>query len=377
MSRVEQNLSPPQSQLVYWVFQATGWGFYTLSRFFGGLTVMHLPWLHFGLELLLVDAIGFGFSHLLRAYMRRHQWRALPILKLSLRIIAAALVCGIPLGVLTEFTDVSLLNDPNEFLQGMSSPVRLQLALPVAIALEIVNWSVVFLIWQILYFATIALREYRSAQLIQSETARALHLAELRLLKSQLNPHFLFNALNTVRSLIADNPSRAQSAVTHLANTLRYTLSSRQDELVTLSQELDIVADYLELESMRFEDRLRIEINISEDAAAVRIPMMLLQTLVENAIKHGIAELPAGGLLRISAGLQNQIFMLEVENPRPAMPNPTAANPAPPNPSAHESVGLRNARDRLRLLFDGRASLELDLSQPTVATARLRIPVSP
>ena len=98
-------------------------------------------------------------------------------------------------------------------------------------------------------------------------TARALHLAELRLLKSQLNPHFLFNALNTVRSLIADNPARAQNAVTHLANTLRYTLSSRQDELVTLSQELDIVADYLELESMRFEDRLRIETHVPADAA--------------------------------------------------------------------------------------------------------------
>jgi hypothetical protein len=371
MNQVAQEPSPPKPQLAYWIFQLAGWGFYTLSRFFGGLTVMHLPWLHFGLELLLVDAIGFGLSHLLRDFVRRHQWRALPILKLALRVIAAAIVCGIPLGVLTQFTDVALLQDPNEFLEGMSSPLRLQLALPVAIALEIVNWSVVFLIWQILYFAGIALREYRSAQLRQSETARALHLAELRLLKSQLNPHFLFNALNTVRSLIADNPARAQSAVTHLANTLRYTLSSRQDELVTLSQELDIVADYLQLESMRFEDRLRIEVDVAQNAAVVRIPMMLLQTLVENAIKHGIAELPAGGLLRISANLQNQVFTLEVANPRPAAVGPAALNPA-----SHESVGLRNARDRLRLLFDGRASLELDLSQTAVATARLRIPLN-
>jgi Histidine kinase len=364
MNPAEKDTSQ-KSQLAYWIFQLTGWGVYTLSRFFGGFTVLHLPWLHFGLELLLVDALGFGLSHWLRDYVRRHQWRALPILQLALRIIAAAIVCGIPLGVLTQFTDVALLQDPNEFLEGVSSPERLQWELPVAIALEIVNWSVVFVIWQILYFGAIALREYRSARLKQSETARALHLAELRLLKSQLNPHFLFNALNTVRSLIADNPARAQNAVTHLANTLRYTLSSRQDELVTLSQELDIVADYLQLESLRFEDRLRIEIDVPDDAAAVRIPMMLMQTLVENAIKHGIAELPAGGLLRISARLQNQVLTLEVENPRPAAPSPTA----------HESVGLRNARDRLRLLFDGRASLELDLSKAAVATARLRIPL--
>jgi LytS/YehU family sensor histidine kinase len=241
--------------------------------------------------------------------------------------------------------------------------LQFQFALPVAIALEIINWTFIFFIWLTIYFTAIAVREHRSGQLKQSELARALQLAELRLLKSQLNPHFLFNALNTVRSLIADNPARAQSAVTRLANTLRYTLSSRQEELVTLAQELDIVADYLELESMRFEDRLRIETLIPDDAGGVHIPVMLLQTLVENAIKHGIADLPSGGLLRISAVLQNEMLILEVENPRPPAPKHTA----------REGVGLHNARDRLRLLFGARASLELDLSKPGVATARLRI----
>jgi hypothetical protein len=365
MNDAERPISSPKSQLAYWVFQLTGWGVYSLSRFFGGVSVMNLPWVHFGLQLLLVDALGFGLSHLLRDYVRHHQWRALPIRKLILPIIAAAIVCGIPLGILTQFTDVALLQDPNQLLEGVSSALRFQLALPVAIALEIVNWSVVFLIWLTIYFTAIAVREHRSAQLRQSELARALQLAELRLLKSQLNPHFLFNALNTVRSLIADNPARAQNAVTHLANSLRYTLSSRQDELVTFAQELDTVTDYLELESMRFEDRLRIERDVPADAAGVYIPVMLLQTLVENAIKHGIAELPSGGLLRISAVVENDMLNVEIENPR---------SPAP-LPAAGEGVGLRNARDRLRLLFGARASLDLDLSKPTVATARLRVPL--
>jgi two-component sensor histidine kinase len=367
MNDAERLISPRKSQLAYWIFQLTGWGLYSLSRFFGGVTVIHLPWVHFGLQLLFVDALAFGFSHLLRNHVRRRQWRALPILKLAWRILVASLICGIPLGVLTQFTDLALLQDPNEFLEGMNSTLRLHWALPVAIALEIVNWSAVFLIWLAIYFTAIAVREHRSAQLKQSELARALQLAELRLLKSQLNPHFLFNALNTVRSLIADNPARAQDAVTRLAKTLRYTLTSPQDELVTLSQELDIVADYLELESMRFEDRLRIELHVPDDAAKVHIPVMLLQTLVENAIKHGIAQLPAGGLLRVSATMQNEMLMLEVENPRPPAPVRTA----------QEGVGLQNARDRLRLLFGARAGLELDLSRPSVATARLRIPVNP
>jgi sensor histidine kinase YesM len=371
MNDAEPLIMQPKSQRVYWVFQLTGWGTYSLSRFVGGIWVMKLPWVHFGLQLLFVDALAFGLSHLLRHYVRRHQWRALPIRKLILRIIAAALIRGIPLGILTQFTDLASLQDPNEFLEGMSSALRFELALPVAIALEIVNWAGVFLIWLTIYFTAIAVREHRSAQLKQSELARALQLAELRLLKSQLNPHFLFNALNTVRSLIADNPARAQSAVTRLANTLRYSLTSRQDELVTLSQEMQIVADYLELESMRFEDRLRIEIQVPDNAAGVRIPVMLLQTLAENAIKHGIAELPAGGLLRISAALQNAMLILEVTNPRPA-----AHRPEPDElRSAHEGVGLHNARDRLRLLFGSGASLELDLSNPAVATARLTVPL--
>jgi LytS/YehU family sensor histidine kinase len=115
---------------------------------------------------------------------------------------------------------------------------------------------------------------------------------------------------------------------------------------------------------MRFEDRLRVEQNVPADAAGVPIPVMLLQTLVENAIKHGIADLPSGGLLRISAVLQKGMLLLEVENPRPAAPIR----------SSHEGVGLRNAHDRLRLLYGDRASLDLDLSKPALATARLRIP---
>jgi Histidine kinase len=365
MDDAEPPVLQQKSQLVYWIFQLTGWGLITLTRFIAGVSMLDLAWPRLLLELLLVNTLGLVLSHWLRDFVRRNRWRALPIRKLAWRILVTSFVCGAPIGIATQFTYLSALQDPELFLREYAPVLQFQWALPFALALEIVNWAFLFIIWLTIYFTAIAVREHRSAQFRQSELARALQLAELRLLKSQLNPHFLFNALNTVRSLIADNPSRAQSAVTRLANTLRYTLSSRQDELVTLSQELDIVADYLELESMRFEDRLRIENHVPADAAGVHIPMMLLQTLVENAIKHGIAELPAGGLLRISAVLQNEMLILEVENPRPPAPIRTA----------HEGVGLRNARDRLRLLFGARASLELDLSKPAVATARLRIPL--
>lgn len=366
MNDPERPITQHKSQLVYWIFQLAGWGLFSVSRFVGAVVVLDLPWIRLTLELLFVGALGLGLSHGLRDYVRRHHWSALPLRKLSWRIVVAAFVLGTPLGIVTQFTGLSALQDP-AFLKPYAPALSFQFSLSASIVIEIVNSAVLYIIWLTVYFTAIAVREHRSAQLKQSELARALQLAELRLLKSQLNPHFLFNALNTVRSLIADNPARAQNAVTRLAKTLRYTLTSPQDELVTLSQELDIVADYLELESMRFEDRLRIELHVPDEAAGVQIPVMLLQTLVENAIKHGIAQLPSGGLLRVSATVQNGMLMLEVENPRP----PALVR------TAQEGVGLQNARDRLRLLFGARASLELDLSHPSVTTARLRIPVNP
>jgi len=352
MNDPERPITQQKSQLVYWIFQLTGWGAITLGRFIGGVTVLDLAWPRLLLELLLVNTLGLVLSHWLRDFARRNRWRSLPIRKLAWRILVASFVCGAPIGIVTQFTYLSALTDPESFLREYAPALQFQLALPFAIALEIVNCAFLFIAWLTIYFTVVALREHRSAQLKQSELTRALQLAELRLLKSQLNPHFLFNALNTVRSLIGDNPARAQDAVTRLAKTLRYTLTSPQDELVTLSQELDIVADYL---------------HVPDDAAGVHLPVMLLQTLMENAIKHGIAQLPSGGLVRVSATVQSETLVLEVENPRP----PARVR------TSQEGVGLQNARDRLRLLFGARASLELDLSQASVATARLRIPVNP
>jgi Histidine kinase len=356
-----------KSQHLYWILQIGGWGLYTLVRIIAAPAVLQVSWGRSAVELSIFGAVGLAISHWLRDFMRRHKWAELSIPRLSVHIVVAAFIVSTPLGIATQFSDLSVFQDPTLELRQYVPGVSTGVILSVQIVLQIANWAFLYTIWLAIYFAVIGLREYRTARLNQSETARALQLAELRLLKSQLNPHFLFNALNTVRSLIADNPARAQSAVTRLANTLRYSLSSRQEELVTLSQELDIVSDYLQLESMRFEDRLRIETHVADEATAVHIPVMLLQTLVENAIKHGIAELPSGGLLRISAVLRNECLVLEVENPRSAAPAGAAA----------EGVGLRNARDRLRLLFGARATLDLDLSSPTVATARLCVPQRP
>jgi LytS/YehU family sensor histidine kinase len=184
-------------------------------------------------------------------------------------------------------------------------------------------------IWVAIYFGIAIQRRRHRAELRQAQLAEALQAAELRLLKAQLNPHFLFNALNGVRALIAGDPAKAQDAVTRLARMLRYTLSSGEENLVTVARELEMVDDYLALESLRLAERLNVVRDIVPAAIMVRIPAMLMQTLVENAIKHGIAPLKQGGTLRIAA----PELIIEVVNPCPE-----GAAMAP----GSESVGLKN-----------------------------------
>ena len=142
--------------------------------------------------------------------------------------------------------------------------------------------------------------------------------------------------------------------MTQLARTLRYTLTAGQEEVVSLERELEIVADYLELESLRLGERLRIERTISVEARVAHIPVMMLQTVVENAIKHGIAELPQGGVLRISAEVRERRADHRSREPAPSVAQPIAVARRRPAQRA----------ERLRLLFGTAGGLDLDLSRP-------------
>lgn len=366
---------------LYWLCQTAGWGTYTITRFCGAVLYLHMGWQEALLDVLLLHVAALALTHLLRGYVIRHDWASLGRPQLALRIFLAGLLLGLPMGIATQLTPLSAFQDPSILF----THVQLTVAPAIVLWLNVVNWAATFILWLALYFGVLAVRRRKSAELRQSELARALQLAELRLLKAQLNPHFLFNSLNTVCSLIAEDPARAQDAVKRLASTLRYTLSSGQGEFAPLEHEMAIVEDYLRLESLRFEDRLRIERHLSPEALRVRVPVMLLQTLAENGIKHGIALLPQGGTLSIRAEVRSDTLSLEVSNPRlqspPSVPRQPASVPAS-GPATDglarndgDGIGLRNAAERLRLLFGSRAGLDVDLGQPGVAAVRVRIPV--
>jgi sensor histidine kinase YesM len=359
-------LSVPRRQGVaisvgYWALQFAGWGLYFWAQASGEVIFADTPWSKAATLWGGFCVSGFALTHLLRWIIKRRRWLSLPPKALLIRMLIAIALLASTLHVVTI---VLSLTEYNTSVAPILGALYRRLPHDRQLFNQFVNSLVVTLIWVGLYLGFAVQRHRYDAQVHQAELAQLLNAAELRLLKAQLNPHFLFNALNGVRALIADEPARAQDAVTQLARTLRYTLAANDDELVTLARELEMVNDYLALEELRLADRLMVVRDIAPEATQTRVPVMLIQTLIENAIKHGIAELKAGGTLRIEAHFVNAELTIQIRNPRSI---------SAPVPNA-QGTGLKNSSERLRLLFGSRASLRLDLSRPGEAIAAVRLP---
>jgi two-component system, LytTR family, sensor histidine kinase AlgZ len=197
---------------------------------------------------------------------------------------------------------------------------------------------------------------YLAATVAASRLAeqRALHLlvqareAELRALRAQIDPHFLFNSLNSISALTSSDPASARRMCIELADFLRRTLVLGQRERISLSEELDLAEGYLRVEQVRFGPRLRVERDVDEPALTASVPPLLLQPLVENAVRHGIAQTLEGGTIRIEAKREGTRLRVSVSNPR----DPDGRG----RPGA--GVGLRNVAGRLRTLFGADARLD-------------------
>ena len=210
---------------------------------------------------------------------------------------------------------------------------------------------------------------------LQEESRRALaasdmaHQAQLKMLRYQLNPHFLFNTLNAISTLVLDRDNAtAQRMVQGLSSFLRHSLDSDPVQRVSLRQEMDALALYLDIEKVRFDSRLRIETDVAADCQDALLPSLLLQPLVENAIKHAVAGRVEGGLLRIEARREGMHLVLRVVDDGPGCAGLREGT----LPSGN-GVGLRNTRERLAVLYGEAAHLWL-LNLPHGLEAGLRLP---
>jgi two-component sensor histidine kinase len=226
----------------------------------------------------------------------------------------------------------------------------------------------ILLCWSGLYFG---IKYYQQLQDQTEQTLKATsaaHQAQLKMLRYQLNPHFLFNTLNAISTLILDGANKtANEAVSRLSDFLRYTLDNDPMSRVTLGSELTALDLYLEIEKVRFGDRLIIERTIEAKARKALVPSLILQPLIENAIKYAITPCEEGGTLRISARVQHSTLVLQLADTGPGLGNGDTKQKS-------TGVGLRNTRERLQQLYGDKQAFTLAPNEPSGLTITINMP---
>jgi signal transduction histidine kinase len=268
---------------------------------------------------------------------RTRRWKSLPI-----HVIAAALVGVVATGVTAAATYDWASGRP--FGDVLRSRVALRAPMGSTVYVVILGVS----------YLAINTRRLREEELRATRLAGELNEAELAALRSQLQPHFLFNSLNAVMALLRDqDTARAERALTLVSDFLRRTLAEGREPLVPLARELAFVRNYVEIEKLRFGNRLHVVDSVPDELGRVQVPSFVLQPLVENALRHGLLGKPAGGSVRIDAERRDGTLRLSVVDDGVGLPRGW-------EPGAGSGVGVKNIRARLASMYGGAASLVIE-----------------
>ena len=355
---------------LYWICQLAGWaavfgGFFGVAWLTGGVRGgVSAGWSAF--LFLQTYLVSVAATHAMRTVAVRRSWLGLRLVALAPRMAGAALVAAVGSAAVEAL--VSLATEP--FYHGSTD-------LPAPTVAGTVGGTLImaalYLAWATVYVLAVTGFRLRDAERDQLQLRAALAEARMATLESQLNPHFLFNALNTVRALISDDPAEARRAVTLLSALLRQTLATARAATHALADELELAETYLALERLRFGDRLAVRVEAEPEALGVAVPALLVQTLAENAVKHGVARRRGGGEVAVTATVRGDRLSVRVTNPAPA----SASGPAEGTGLAEGTgTGLANARERLALLHGDRARLTLRVDADH-AVAHLDLPATP
>ena len=338
---------------LYWLCQIFGWGLFTLLNLLiiSSFESVQLERVIMGIYFMLA---GIGFTHIFRKIIKKLNWLELPLNKIIPRVIISSILLS--LAIYSVVYSISLF----------SWTMAKEDYIAIKPAIGIINTTGISLVWALIYFSIHYLQNYKKTEIEALIWEAAVKDYELKTLKSQLNPHFMFNAMNSIRALIGEDPESAKVALTKLSNILRYSLKMERAESVPLGEEMETVKDYLDLEKMRFEERLKYELNIGKAASFVEIPPMMIQTLVENGIKHGISKITAGGEIKINSKVEDSLLYIEIRN------NGHIEDDALKN---SKGFGISNTKHRLNLLFGEAASFSLTNENGGKVLAKLKIPI--
>ncbi|MFY7898558.1 MAG: sensor histidine kinase [Chitinophagaceae bacterium] len=347
---------------LYWRCQVGGWLFYGLVSLFFILSQLNSnPQFAKNFEptryyprLFISLLTGLIITHLLRISIIKLNLRPPEIKQKWWQILLCALTAAYLYGLFNSaLVEIFELYDPKrKFSLLQRSYYNLFSDSPIIFA-----WTSFYYLWHYIQINT-------NSEIDKIKLETTVKDLELRTIKSHINPHFIFNALNSIRALVDENPSRARTAITELSNILRSSMQVEKIEIAPLERELNIVKDYLALEYIRFEDRLRVEYDINANALNLPVPPMMLQTLVENAIKHGISKQKDGGLIKIISIVSDNYHELIVQNTGVLSDDFNT-----------DGFGIASTQNRLNLLYGKQASFELKDLGNAFVEAKVRIPI--
>lgn len=342
----------------YWMCQLGGWGFYVLLYTFYYYTInYYYSDYPYYFHTVFCEAItGLVISHLMRTVIKESKLLQLTIQKQIIWMVIITVGFGLIYSSVVVTVE-SLMGWEPEYFKGTSFVYKW--------ARTALGGGLFFTIWSLLYLTYHYVSSTQRQRLNQVKLEAVVKELELKTIKAHINPHFIFNALNSIRALIDENPDRARTAVTELSQLLRSSMNADKDELVTLERELAIVKNYLALEQIRFEDRLQVHFKIDNDTSRQLVPPMMLQTLVENAIKHGISKEMKGGVVIIGSNFVADHHEITVKNTGQVSQH-----------GHEEGFGLSSTRNRLYLLFGNNASFVLRNLPTNEVEAKVVMPLS-
>ncbi len=341
----------------YWLFQLLGWsGLILLYTFFYfSLNIKHVD--HFFLGIFLEAAEGLLITHLMRFVVRKINVLQKKIDQQIILLILLTLAFAILFAAISIFFESVFNIKYSPRIENSTYSEKL-----------IRNSFTCFLfltIWNLIYFTYHYVTRSQTEQFHKIRLEALVKELELKTIKAHINPHFIFNALNSIRALVDENPTRARTAITELSNILRSSMRADKVETVPLQNELDIVKDYLALEQIRFEERLNVIINVDMDTLNQPVPPMMVQTLVENAIKHGIGKTIEGGTIQLVSDFKDGRHEIIIRNTGHI--NGSASE---------EGFGIASTKNRLQLLYGNKASFQIKDIGENEVEAKLTMPVA-
>ena len=328
--------------LLFWALHTLGWSAYLITQYMGAL-LYEKPASYIKV-ILAAAASGFLFSAPLR-YLYRRLWGRRPALVIAGVLLAAWLTALVWRAVI----NYSYGHFVGEWMEG--EPWHSIFAGTLSSTYLLVCWSGLY--FGIKYYEM--LQQQREAALQASALAQE---AQVKMLRYQLNPHFMFNTLNAISTLILDGQGKvANEAVGKLSEFLRHTLDQDPMKKVTLRQELDALDLYLGIEKLRFAERLRLEFDVEDAAQQALVPSLILQPLIENALKFAVAPREEGGRLRLEAHTDGGVLRLVVQDDGPGLPVGV-------NLGEGRGVGFRNTRERLAVLYGSHQKIAVRFARP-------------